>query len=154
MEKVSSGKLSHISTINSVEEEPDEQLVEQPVAKPKSKGKKIVKEPVAEPITNIIDEQPEEPKEEPINNIFNESQKEEPINNILNESQNYDTTIDIAYKTKILSKSHVSASRVCYKNQIIKDYKNKLITFDEAKLKIKQIQDNEKKKIILVIYLK
>jgi len=40
------------------------------------------------------------------------------------------------------------------KKQIIKDYKNKLITFDEAKLKIKQIQDNEKKKIILVIYLK
>ena len=116
-----------------MEEEPDEQLVEQPVTKAKSKGKKIVKEPVAEPITNIIDEQPEEPKEEPINNILNESQK-------------YDTTIDIAYKTKILSKSHVSALRVCYKNQIIKDYKNKLITFDEAKLKIKQIQDNEKRR--------
>ena len=31
-----------------------------------------------------------------------------------------DTTIDTAYKTKILSKSHVSNSRVCYKNQIIK----------------------------------
>ena len=147
LEKVTStsSRYSHISTINSVEEEPDEQQVEQHVTKVKSKGKKIVKEPVAEPITNIIDEQPEEPKEEPINNILNESQKEEPINNILNESQNYDTTIDIAYKTKILSKYHVSALRVCYKNQIIKDCKNKLITFDEAKLKIKQIQDNEKK---------
>ena len=74
-----------------MEEEPDEQLVEQPVTKAKSKGKTIVKEPVAEPTINIIDEQPDEP----------------------NESQKYDTTIDIAYKTKILSKSHVSALRVC-----------------------------------------
>ena len=48
----------------------------------------------------------------------------------------YDTTIDIAYKTKILSKSHVSNLRVCYKNHFLKKkYKNKLITFDEAKFK-------------------
>jgi len=43
LEKVSSGKYSHISTINSVEEEPDEQQVEQHVTKVKSKGKNIVK---------------------------------------------------------------------------------------------------------------
>ena len=40
------------------------------------------------PTINLIDEQPDEPNEEPIHDILNESQK-------------YDTTIDIAYKTKI-----------------------------------------------------
>ena len=98
-------------------------------------------QPQEVPINNIIDEHPEQ-QEEPINNIIDEQPEQQPEPS---EPQNNDTTLDIAHKTKILSKCHVIQLRVCYKNQIIKVYKNKLITFDETQLKIKQIQHNEKK---------
>lgn len=54
-----------------------------------------------------------------------------------------DGSAEIAYKCKLLKKCPVESIHVCDKNRIIREYAIKHISFDEAKLKIKQIQTNE-----------
>ena len=49
---------------------------------------------------------------------------------------------DILYKSRLLYKYRVESKYVCDRNIIIRDFKTKQISFDEAKLKIKQIQIN------------
>ena len=49
---------------------------------------------------------------------------------------------DILYKSRLLYKYRVESKYVCDRNKVVRDFKTKQISFDEAKLKIKQMQNN------------
>jgi hypothetical protein len=106
-----------------------------------------------EPTGNVIDEQPIEPiniinDEQPIEpvKIINDGTQIEAISNIVDEITNsLISNANERHFENILRGMKVSRDHVCDKSKIIKDFKNKKITFFEARLKIKQIQRDEQK---------
>ena len=97
-----------------------------------------MKQPI-EPTGNVLDEQPIEPIK-----IINDGQQIEAISNIVDEITNsLISNANDRHFENILRGMKVSRDHVCDKSKIIKDFKNKKITFFEARLKIKQIQRDE-----------